>query len=158
MRKPSLVTLVGALTLVLTLSTVVVADQVYHSEFLPFALTDAGYLAGHPELRSGHVVNIHTNGPVNGAFERYMINGASSQTSYGVVIVVFDALDCSGTPSLNIPTATLVTNKQGNAQGQAKFTPQDLESFSGLSSGVQWTLVANEVVAYQTDCTVVTID
>jgi len=158
MRKFTLVTLIGMLTLALTLSTVAVADQVYHSERLPFALTDAGAFADHPELRSGQVVNIHPNGPVNGALERYMINGAAANTSYGVVILAFDDPACGGTPSLNIPTATLTTNNQGNAHGQAKFTTDELVPFSGMTVGVRWTLVANGVVAYQTDCTVVSID
>ena len=159
MRKLSLITLAGALTLALSLSTtIVVADKVYHSERLPFDRTDAGAFAGHPDLRSGQVVNIHPNGPVNGALERYMINGAKPQTSYGVVILAFDDPACGGTPSLSIPTTTLVTNKQGNAHGQAKFSAEELVPFSGMTLGVRWTLVANNVVAYQTDCTIVTID
>jgi hypothetical protein len=77
MRQMSLIAFVGVFAMILTVSTTVVADQVYHSERLPFALTDAGLLAGHPELRSGQVVNIHPNGPVNGALERYMIKAPS---------------------------------------------------------------------------------
>src|SRR5574341_1042473 len=117
MRQMSLTAFVGAVALLLTLSTTVVADQVYHSERLPLALTDAGVFVGHPELRSGQVVNIHPNGPVNGALERYMINGALPNTGYQVVLQVFTSSICGGVPALLIPTAILETNAQGNAQG-----------------------------------------
>jgi hypothetical protein len=159
MRQMSLTVFMGAFALLLTLSTIVGADQVYHSERLPLTLTDAGLLAGHPELRSGQVVNIHPNGPVNGALERYMINGALPNTSYQVVLQVFNSTSCDGETALLLPTAIPETNKQGNAQGQAKFSRQALDPFSGLVFGIRWTLVDPDgVVAYQTRCTVVTID
>ncbi len=106
MRQINLTVFVGAFALLLTLSTSVVADQVYHSERLPFTLTDAGAFVGHPELRSGQVVNIHPNGPVNGALERYMINGAKPNTSYQVVLQVFNSTSCDGDLALLLPTAS----------------------------------------------------
>lgn len=136
-----------------------VADRTYHSERLDLVLTDAGDEAGHPELRSGHVVNIHPNGPVNGALERYLINGAQANTEYQVVIEAYDSLACAGEPSLEIPTALLTTNRQGNAHGRARFSRAELDPFSGATIGVRWTLISDDdVTAYETECTVVSID
>ena len=125
MRQKSILALVGVLALVLTPLTAVVADQVFHSQRLSFSLTDAGALNGHPKLRSGHVVDIHANGPQIGALERYMINGAKPNTSYQVVLDVLDG-GCEGAPFGLIATDTLETKAQGNAQGQAVFTPEQL--------------------------------
>jgi hypothetical protein len=159
MKRRFILTLVGALVLSLLQVPRTIADQVYHSERLDFRLTDEGDAAGHPELRSGHVVNIHPNGPVNGALERYMINGAAANANYQVVILAFTELDCVGDPTLEIPTALLETNAQGNAHGKAKFSRADLDPFSGATVGVYWTLEDEDgVVAYRTDCTVVSID
>ena len=113
---------------------------------------------GHPELRSGHVVDIHTNGPVNGAFERYLINGAKSETNYQVILQVFQG-GCKGAFLFPLQTTTLTTNKQGNAQGKAAFTPQDLAPFAGQVFGIQWTLVdEGGVTAYETICIPVAVD
>lgn len=56
----------------------VLADQSYYTERLPLLA-----VADHP-LRNGMVVNIHPNGPVNGALEEYVLNGAKPNTEYGV--------------------------------------------------------------------------
>ena len=159
MKRRFILTLVGALVLSLLQVPRTIADQVYHSERLDFWLTDEGEAAGHPELRSGHVVNIHPNGPVNGALERYMINGAAANASYQVVILAFSDLGCAGEPTLAIPTALLETTAQGNAHGQGHFSRADIDPFSGATVGVFWTLEDEDgVVAYRTDCTVVSID
>ncbi|MGE0826766.1 MAG: hypothetical protein AB7G75_31310 [Candidatus Binatia bacterium] len=156
MKRVLLLTLVGSFILSLLLPGFVGADKVYHSERLDFWLTEAGDLAGHPELRSGHVVNIHPNGPVNGALERYMINGAKPDTSYQVVILVSE-IGCVGEPT-RFSTALLETNRKGNAQGKAGFSPADLAGFSGQTFGVRWILEAGNVAAYETDCTIVSVD
>jgi hypothetical protein len=159
MKRRFILTLVGAVVLSLLQVPRAIADQVYHSERLDFWLTDEGEAAGHPELRSGHVVNIHPNGPVNGALERYMINGATANANYQVVILAFSDLGCAGEPTLSIPTALLETTAQGNAHGQGHFSRADIDPFSGATVGVFWTLEDEDgVVAYRTDCTVVSID
>lgn len=154
--------LVGTVALALIPTTIGFADQVFHSERLPFFLTPAGAAAGHPELRSGHVIDIHPNGPVNGAHERYMINGAKPDTEYHVVLRIFG--ECFGTPDPvfdPVMTITLRTDKNGNAQGNFTFPAADPlpEPFF---LGVFWTLVEGEdenaVVAYETDCISVGID
>jgi hypothetical protein len=155
MKRRFILSLVGAAVLSLLQVPRAIADQVYHSERLDFWLVDED----HPELRSGHVVNIHPNGPVNGALERYMINGAAANANYQVVIEVFPDLGCAGDPDLSLPTALLETNRQGNAHGQGHFSRADIDPFSGATLGVFWTLVDEDGdVAYQTDCTVVSID
>ena len=148
---------VGVLALVLTPLTTVVADKDFHSQRLSFSRTEAGALNQHPELRSGHVVDIHANGPQIGALEQYMINGAKPNTSYQVVLDVLDG-GCEGDPFGLIPTVTLGTNTQGNAHGQVVFTPAQLAPFAGMVFGIRWTLVAGVVIAYQTPCIVVAVD
>lgn len=161
MKRRYILTLVGAVVLSLLQVPRAIADQTYHSERLDLWRTVAGSNAGHPKLRSGQVVNIHPNGPVNGALERYMINGAKLNAKYQVLIHAFSDLDCIGVPALPdpIPTALLTTNAQGNAQGQGHFSRADIDPFSGATLGVLWTLRdQNGVDAYRTDCTVVSID
>ena len=149
--------IVGALALAASLGGLALADQVYHSENLGLELTPAGAAAGHPELRSGHVVNIHPNGPVNGALERYVVSGAKPNTSYDVLLEAFVG-DCGEELALAITTATLGTNRNGAGHASVRFTAEDLLPFSGAIVSVQWTLVADGVDAYQTPCTTVTID
>ena len=140
-------------------ATSVLADQAYHSERLDFALTADGASAGHPILRHGQVVNIHPNGPVNGALERYMVSGAKPDTSYDVRLDAYFG-DCVGEPVLSAVPDTLDTNGKGVAHGQGFFSPADLAGASGLTLRAQWTLneVVEDVDAYQTDCTTVVID
>lgn len=157
MRRIVFTVLLGALVLTGVFASTTFADRVYHSERLKFALTPAGDASDHPELRSGQVVNIHPNGPVNGALERYMVNGAKPNTTYDVVLEAF-ADGCDGEPALRLITATLETNAQGVAHADARFTPDDLAPFSGATVSARWTLTAGGVAAYQTSCTTVTID
>ncbi len=147
----------GALVVAGAFATGASADQVYHTERLDFSLTAAGAAAGHPQLLAGQVVNIHPNGPVNGALEHYMISGAKPNTGYEVVLEAFLG-GCAGPLALNMTTASLQTNGNGTAVADASFSAQDLAPFSGLTVGAQWTLTAAGVDAYQTLCTTVVID
>ena len=159
MRQRSILALVGVLALVLTPLTGVIADQLFHSVRLSLVLTPGGAVAGHPALRSGHVVDIHPNGPINGAHERYLLNGAKPNTTYEVVLRVFDG-SCAGlVSSLDpLPTVTLTTDKQGNAQGKFDF-PAAAPLPAPIFFGVRWTLVDESgVVAYDTDCITVGLD
>jgi hypothetical protein len=157
MHQGSFLAVLGISILISTLFAPVLADQTFHSQRLDLARTDAGALNGHPVLRSGQVVDIHADGPQIGALERYMVNGAKANTSYDVILHLFNN-DCDGAPAGLITTATLETNAQGNAQGQWLFTAEDLSPFAGLVFGIQWTLVSGGVIAYQTPCIVVAID
>lgn len=160
MRQRSILALVGGLALVLAPLTAVVADQLFHSVRLSLVLTPDGAAAGHPALRSGHVIDIHPNGPINGAHERYLLNGAKPNTTYKVMLRVFDN-NCAGPadPTLDpLSTVTLTTNKQGNAEGKFDF-PATAPLPSPIFFGVRWTLVdGNDVVAYDTDCITVGLD
>jgi hypothetical protein len=150
---------VFALALLLVTPRAGVADQLFHTVRLPFVLTPDGALAGHPVLRSGHVVDIHPNGPVNGAHERYQLNGAKPNTAYEVVLRVFTD-NCGGTPSSldRLQTVTLTTDQHGDAQGKFDF-PAGPPRSKPLFVGVRWTLVdPNGVVAYETDCITVGVD
>jgi hypothetical protein len=136
------------------------ADQSQHTARLALSVTAAGAAAGHPELRSGQVVNTHASGPVNFAIEDYVINGAMPGTAYDVVLLLF-AGSCSGPLAFPFANgAVLTTDAHGVAHGQAKITPEDVAAF-GLHDtdwGITWTLVSGGVSAYTTDCSPVHID
>ncbi len=121
------------------------ADQVYHSERLvlsPTNLNDGG---------TGQVINIHPNGPVVGALERYQLRGGRTNTAYEVWIQL-----CGGTNFLQ--TATLVTDKHGNGQAQGYFSAEDLVPFSGAVVEIRWALRFGGADVYVTNCTTVVID
>ncbi len=122
------------------------ADSVYHSERLEFVGANADF--------HGQVINIHPNGVVNGALERYQVIGAAPQTSYDVWIQV-----CINEGFADfIRTSGIFTDRQGNGHARAKFTPAQLAPFSGATISIRWVLKTGGVIAYTTACTVVTID
>ena len=136
------------------------ADQSQHTTRLSLSVTAAGTAAGHPELRSGQVVNTHTSGPVNFAIENYMVNGAKPDTTYDVVLLLF-AGSCSGPLAFPFANgAVLTTGAHGDAHGQAKVSPAQVAAFGLHNSdwGITWTLVADGVTAYTTACSQVHID
>ncbi len=136
------------------LAPLAAADAVYHSQHM--RLRPVG---GAP-LQSGFVENIKANGPTIYAHEVYVLNGASSNTSYTVTNnFFFFNPDCSDPAAAGLfPTAVLETNESGNGRADAVFGPADLAGLEGVH-GVFWTLsnAAGEVV-YRTDCTAVTLD
>ena len=150
--------LVIPIVLTLLLTTSVLADQVYHSERLDFAQTDDGRDDGHPALRHGQVVNIHANGPVVGALERYMVSGAKPNTDYAVVLDIF-APGCDGDFVLRFPIDGLLeTDSRGVGHHQGFFSVEDLVGFFGGPWGVQYILVAEDTDAYASECTTVFVD
>src|SRR5215213_3166868 len=86
------------------------ADGVYHSERLLFA-------GGTDPAFHGQVVNIHSNGPVNGALERYQVVRAEPSTNYEVWIQFCDDADFTDF----IQTAVVTTDVRGNGHGSATF-------------------------------------
>jgi hypothetical protein len=165
MRRRTLPLLLGTIVSVLATPLTGFADQLFHSVRLPFVLTPEGAAVDNPPLRSGHVIDIHPNGPVYGAHERYVVNGAKPNHSYEVVLRIFadDADDCQGTPFPGFdpfPTVTLETNQNGVAHGKFDF-PAGAPLEEPLFLWVYWTLVdveEAETVAYQTDCILVGVD
>ena len=119
------------------------ADSVYHTERLEFTPTGV-------ETGSGQVVNIHANGPVVGALERYQLKKAMPNTTYVVWLVV------GGADFL--PTATIETDRHGNGQAKARFSADDLAPFSGAVLPVKWELRVEGITAYETATTIVTLD
>jgi len=154
--KPSrTVSLPVALTLVISivLVPIVAADGSYHSEHID--LTPVG----DAPLRSGFVQNIHANGPQVYAIERYVLNGASPNTIYQVILVFHPfSPDCSPSqewPAMFIPTATIQTNASGNGTAQHVFVDMDPRA-RGAAHGVMWMVSidgGDGTVAYQTACT-----
>lgn len=139
-------TLVVAMTMVL--SGPVAADGAYRTERLPLhGGTDPGF--------HGHVVNIHANGPVVGALERYQVVSAEPNSSYEVWIQF-----CAAPGFDNfINTAALHTDRSGNGHAQARFSAAQLDPFSGAVVSIRWSLRdAGGTDVYTTSCTVVTID
>ena len=120
------------------------ADDVYHTERLELAPVGQG------ETGSGMVVNIHANGPVVGALERYQIKKAQPNTEYVVWLVV------GGEDFM--PTASIVTDRNGNGHGKARFSAADLAPFSGAVFPVKWVLRNAGEDAYETPTTIVTLD
>ncbi len=131
------------------------ADGVYHTEQL--SLVPVG---GAP-LTSGWVINIHANGPNIYAREMYELNGASPNTTYTVVLHIYTgSTSCQGTADLVFPTAEISTNTHGNGIAAHVFTPEDAAGagLRGLTVGAQWQVLNGATLAYQTGCTVVTLD
>jgi hypothetical protein len=123
------------------------ADAVYHSERLELTSTaDSDF--------HGQVVNIHANGPVIGALERYHIVGAAASRTYAVWIQTCD----SGQFTDFIQTAVLTTDANGNGHASATFSAADLVPFSGQTISIRWVLKSGGAVVYATPCTTVTID
>ena len=90
-----------------------------------------------------------------------MISGSKPNTSYHVEILVFDSADkqCLGGLVFFVPTATMTTNAQGSAHGQGHFSRAELAPFKGAVLPVKWSLLDdNNVSAYESRCTVVTVD
>lgn len=149
---PSLLGSLLVLALVAFFALPVYADRTFHTEQQPLVLTSAGAAAGHPDLRAGHVVDVHANGPQIYSLERYMLNGAKPNTAYQVTLSV--SLTGCGSPQIvQVPTALLSTNTQGDANGNWTFTPQDVAAaglHAGMTLGITWMFVSGGVAVYQT--------
>jgi hypothetical protein len=130
------------------------ADQAYHTERLPFEAVN-----GDPVLRSGHVINAHSNGPIRYAREDYMVNGAAPNETYDVVIQVFFGESCEGDPNLALPTAQILTNANGQGHASHVFVPDDVAPFNPpLTVHARWVLERGGATQYETQCTVINLD
>lgn len=149
LRVPIVVSAAAALSL--ALAAPASADQAFHTERFP--LTP---VAGAP-LKSGAVIDIHTEGPTVYALERYQLVGAEPGATYVVTLLVHGDAGCD---ELIIPveTATFTTNAAGNGHGQARFVPADV---AGLPTGtyfIDWQVSEGGSVAYSTGCVPVALD
>jgi hypothetical protein len=132
---------------ILATAGVASADAVYHSERLEL-------IGGSDPTFHGQVVNIHSNGPVNGALERYQVVHAVPSTDYEVWIQLCE----DGGFADFTQTAVLATDARGNGHASAVFTASDLEPFAGATVTIRWVLRTNATDAYTSPCTTVTID
>jgi hypothetical protein len=128
------------------------ADQTFHTERIPLLP-----VAGAP-LHQGFVVDVHANGPVIFAQERYVLVGATPNGVYQVQLMAHLSSDgsCSGRLIATIPEATLLTNAAGN--GEAGFTFIPAQAPPPGTYDLQWQVLTGGTVAYQTACTPVAID
>ena len=132
------------------------ADQTFHTERLPLAPV------GGAPLHQGFVVDVHANGPVIFAQERYVLVGAAPDATYQVELAAYpDALvpntsPCAQPPILTIPETTLVTNVAGNGEAALTFsatTPPTQGTYN-----LQWHVLSGGTVVYETACTSVGVD
>ncbi len=157
--KRLLAFLVAAGVLTIVPGSAVLADQSYHTERLPLAITDAGSAAGHT-LRQGMVVNAHPDGPINGAVELYVLNGAKPNTEYSVYwdVVGFGVLPTTtgGTTS----PLVVVTDSKGNGQFTARISRafQISQGLTNIDLTLRWLFKANGITVFQTEWTDVHID
>ena len=131
------------------------ADRTFHTT--RYELTA---VAGAP-LRSGFVIDIHAEGPRVYAQERYHLSGALPSTTYQIVLNIYRADDCRATTFIAaLPTATLSTNKAGNANGSVTFRPADAADLAAAQDeyGLVWQVVTADEVVYTTGCQVVALD
>ena len=132
------------------------ADQYFHTAHL-----DLSPIGGAP-LKSGFVNDVHTNGTINSAQERYQLNGAQPNTTYSVRLNIFNTdSTCSGTPDRFRDTATFTTNGSGNGEGDFTFlqtgpwpppVPPTLRTVY-----IQWVISDASGPAYETACTPVVL-
>ena len=147
--------LIGAILMSSIFVGGVAADSVYHTERL--ILEPVGDATG-----SGFVVNIHPNGPVVFAQERYALRGAEPNTSYTVWLQIDATGVACDFDGLTIQMkADLRTNGAGNATSPADFFFQPggiPPCLRNASFPIHWDVTDGETLAYQTDSTIVTLD
>ncbi len=157
--KRLLAFLVVAAVLVIVPGSAVLADQSYHTERLPLAITDAGSDAGHT-LRQGMVVNAHPNGPVNGAVEQYVLNGAKPNTEYSVWWDVQGVGVLPTTTGGTTSPLVVVTDSKGNGHFTARISHAYMlsQGLHNLNLTLRWLFKAGNTVVFETEFTDVHID
>lgn len=147
--------LIGALALLSWSAGAVAADAVYHTDQLE--LRPVGSAAG-----SGFVVNIHPNGPVVFASERYALRDAEANASYTVWLIIDAQGVACDFDGLAIPMkADLQTNAAGNGTSPADFffRPEGIPPcLRDTSFPIHWEATLNGTVTHTTDVTTVTLD
>ena len=123
------------------------ADQEFQSVRLPLLATGA---AGHPPLRSGDVIDIHSDGDSTAGHELYMVNGAAANAAYSVVLDL-NLSGCDG-PGPMLPFANgviVTTDDRGNGTGSVFLSQDQLAGVVGLTLGISWRLVVNPVIVIE---------
>lgn len=128
------------------------ADAVYQTQHI-----ELQPVGGAP-LRAGFVQNIHANGPMTYAMERYVLVGAQPLTTYTVTLQLFEDPSCA-TAIGPFPSISFTTNGAGNGVGRLRLPPSAIPPpFRGRTIGVVWQLSVGGTLTYQTACSTVTLD
>jgi hypothetical protein len=152
LRRHGIALVVLVLAMLPLVASTAAADQFFHTTHA--ALTPIG---GAP-LQSGFVNDIHTQGPVIAAQERYVLNGAKPNTTYSVTLLVSFADPTCTVTNLAFPSTSFTTNGAGN--GEAGFTfyqasppppPAPQQWY------IRWVVSSGGVPQYQTACIPVVI-
>jgi len=158
--RPVTVVLTAAIvaaSILFSLATVftVSADSTYHSEHIDLMPV------GDAPLRSGFVENIHVNGPMVYAIERYVLNGAVPDTTFQVALHIhWPGSACSTEAVTVVESATVLTNVSGNGSAQVKFAPEDAAPLKAMSDTyeIRWAFTNDGALTYETPCTMITLD
>ena len=141
------VALALALCALLITALPALGDAVYHTQHIPL-LSSSGTTAG-------FVQNIHANGPMIFAQERYVLLGATPGT-YTVNLNIYFSPDMSGDPVV-LTTTTFQTNERGNGVGKIALPPSAAEGLHGQTIYIVWT-VSSAAVTYHTSLQTVVLD
>jgi len=128
----------------LSVSLPAVADQEFHTLRLPLTALGA---PGHPDLRAGHVIDIHSDSDNTAGHELYQVSGAAPLTDYTIVLDL-NLSGCGG-PGPMVPFANgvvLSTDARGNGNASTVLTQDDLAGVVGLNLGISWRLVVGPTV------------
>jgi hypothetical protein len=123
------------------------ADQEFHTVRLSLLATGA---SGHPALRSGHVIDIHSDGDSTAGHELYMVSGAAPNTAYSVVLDL-NLSGCGG-PGPMLPFANgvvVTTDARGNGTGSVFLSQEQLAGVVGLTLGITWRLVVGPTIVIE---------
>jgi hypothetical protein len=128
------------------------ADQYFHTSHAE--LTPIGTAP----LQSGFVNDIHTNGVMISAQERYVLNGAMPDTTYSVALHISLADPTCTVVNAVRQTSTFTTNPAGN--GEANFTfyaAHPLPPPNPRTIYIRWVVSSGGVPQYQTACIPVSV-
>lgn len=133
--------------------TPAMADAVYHSEHIALAPV------GDAPLGMGFVENIHANGPIVFANERYVLVGASPSTTYDVALRLWVGdTTCAGDPMAVLPTVSFTTNVAGNGVGKVALPPSAADGLHGATLGIVWVISTGGEPTYASSCIDVLLD
>lgn len=110
-------------------------------------------LAGHPQLRSGGVVDV-TIARELGAIEHHRVSGAAPDTTYQIIGEVFPFTACSMDDPFGpiaVAEGALTTNQSGNGAVSVAFPGGAFETAPD-TFWVRWNLEVDHETAYRSGC------